>query len=267
MELLQGNICKMKYKIVACIPTKNEEWIIEKTLSSLSNFCHKIIVVDDQSDDKTCSICEKFEKVELYHRHKHDWKERAWGEHRQEILDYAIKHDPDYLLFLDADEIPSPDIVDFFDDVDESVNLWYLPWYHLWTDENHYRVDNFYLDNGQYITFDPENGAQKKGFIMKYDKNHKYNYDINRFKGWGGPMEPQNVPLPHSKTTKTRVIHYGRISPRFKSGEKHVYVSTINNHVDGMDYNERLKTHKNASQEDTLILKKIKDEWKWTETI
>ena len=43
----------MKYKIVACIPSKNEEFIIGKVLKALSTFCYKIIVNDDNSTDKT----------------------------------------------------------------------------------------------------------------------------------------------------------------------------------------------------------------------
>ena len=60
----------MKYKIVACIPAKNEEFCIEKVLKVLSLFCYKIIVNDDNSTDKTQDICKKFEKVHLLIRRK-----------------------------------------------------------------------------------------------------------------------------------------------------------------------------------------------------
>ena len=98
---------------------------------------------------------------------------------------------------------------------------------------------------------------------MKYNKENTYKYDVEKYKGWGGPMEPQNIPLPHSETDKTRIIHYGRISPRQLSGEKHEYVATINQHVDGMNYEQRLKHHQEAANENTLKLGKIKEEWIW----
>ena len=55
----------MKYNLVAAIPVKDEEWIIGKTLDSLSRFCNKIVVQDDGSLDKTKEICESFDKVDF----------------------------------------------------------------------------------------------------------------------------------------------------------------------------------------------------------
>ena len=66
----------MKYKIVACIPSKNEEFIIGKVLQALSTFCYKIIVNDDNSTDKTQEICRSFKKVDLLIRPAHDPKDR-----------------------------------------------------------------------------------------------------------------------------------------------------------------------------------------------
>ena len=60
----------MKYKIVACIPAKNEEYCIDKVLKALSTFCFKIIVNDDNSTDKTQEICKTFPKVDLMVRKK-----------------------------------------------------------------------------------------------------------------------------------------------------------------------------------------------------
>ena len=60
----------MKYKIVACIPCKNEEAVIGKVIKALSTFCYKIIVNDDNSTDKTQDICRSFPKVDLLIRKK-----------------------------------------------------------------------------------------------------------------------------------------------------------------------------------------------------
>ena len=51
-------------KLICGITTKNEEWIIKKTLSVLTIFCDKIVILDDNSNDKTEEICKSFEKVE-----------------------------------------------------------------------------------------------------------------------------------------------------------------------------------------------------------
>ena len=66
----------MKYKIVACIPAKNEDYIIDKVLNVLSRFCYKIIVNDDNSTDDTQLICKKYEKVDLLIRPIRDPRDR-----------------------------------------------------------------------------------------------------------------------------------------------------------------------------------------------
>ena len=101
-------------KLVCGISTKNEEWIIGEVLKACSEFCYRIIVNDDNSTDRTQEICRTFEKVDLLIRQKHDFKDRQGSLQRQELLDKAYEYEPDYFLFLDADEIPSPDIINFF---------------------------------------------------------------------------------------------------------------------------------------------------------
>ena len=45
------------YNLIAGITTKNEEWIIDKTLNAVTQFCDKVVVYDDGSEDKTEEIC------------------------------------------------------------------------------------------------------------------------------------------------------------------------------------------------------------------
>ena len=51
-------------KLICGITTKNEEWIIGKTLSVLTKFCDKIIILDDNSNDETKKICSSFKNIE-----------------------------------------------------------------------------------------------------------------------------------------------------------------------------------------------------------
>lgn len=249
-------------KIIAGIGCKNEEFIIHKTLTALSTFCYKIIIVDDNSTDKTEEICKSFEKVEFHKRPvKKDWRLREDGKQRQEIINFIKPYNPDYCLFLDADEIPSPDIINFINNIDTKINLWKLPWVHLWKDENHYRVDSYKI-GGSNIIWDPYNGGQRKGFLMKFNKNILYQYDIN--KHLSVPMEPMNVPKPYSTTEKTRIIHWGKISEYFKTGKKDEDYAKMKSFTDkNVNFQQRNNHHKACRSEQTLKLQKVKKEWKW----
>jgi hypothetical protein len=47
-------------KIIALLPVKNEAWVLEHTLASLSGFCDVILVNDQQSTDGSRSIAARF---------------------------------------------------------------------------------------------------------------------------------------------------------------------------------------------------------------
>lgn len=248
-------------KVIAGIGCKNEEWIIHKTLTALSKFCYKIIIVDDNSTDKTIEICKSFPMVEIHIREKHDWRIREDGLQRQEIINYIKPHNPDYVLFLDADEIPSPDIIDFINNIDKSVNLWNLPWLHLWKDENHYRVDSFKTEFGTSIIFDPYNGGQKKGFLMKFSNEIDYEYPLN--KNLSVKMQPYNVPEPHRITYDTRILHWGKISNYFLSGKKDKDYAEMKSFTDKINLETKINQHKSCRSEKTLQLRKIPKIWHW----
>ena len=52
-----------KPKITAIYRVKNEARFIEQSIKSITDFCSEIIVLDDNSIDKTAEICSSFDKV------------------------------------------------------------------------------------------------------------------------------------------------------------------------------------------------------------
>ena len=89
----------MKTSVV--ILTKNEERNIKKCLKSVS-FCEEIILIDDYSTDKTVSIARR-NGAKIYKRHLYDdfSKQRNFG---------FKKAKNKWVLFLDADEVLSPEL-------------------------------------------------------------------------------------------------------------------------------------------------------------
>lgn len=85
-------------KLSVAFITFNEDRIIEKNLDSIHNLADEVIVVDSFSTDHTVEICKKFPKVKFVQK-----KFEGFGQQKN----YAISLcNADWILFLDADEIP-----------------------------------------------------------------------------------------------------------------------------------------------------------------
>lgn len=84
--------------ISAIILTKNEEQNIEKCLESVK-WCDEIIVIDDNSSDKTESVAKKYKTAIFSHSLNNDFSsQRNFG---------MSKAKNEWLLFVDADEVIS----------------------------------------------------------------------------------------------------------------------------------------------------------------
>lgn len=251
----------MKYKIVACIPSKNEEFVIGKVLQALSTFCYKIIVNDDNSTDRTQEICRSFEKVDLLIRPAHDPKDRQGALQRQELLDKAYEYEPDYFFFIDADELPIPSIIHFFETIDESIHTWFLPMLTLYKDEEHYRIDTFRTTHG--VSIDHSKPITNKGFIVKNIHDHKLRYDIHQHR-----CRPSNQPINSPKPYKianenTTILHYSRIRPYYTSGQSNKDRAVWDNYTKGNNIQQTIQHHELCDFNPNIKLKKIKEEWKW----
>ena len=90
-------------KISAVIITKNEEQNIQECLESLI-FCDEIIVIDDNSTDKTVEIAKSF-GAKVY--------ERALNSDFSAQRNYGLsKAKGEWVLFVDADEVVSPKLAE-----------------------------------------------------------------------------------------------------------------------------------------------------------
>ena len=250
----------MKKSVIAKVGVKNEEAIIDRLLSALNQFCEKIIIVDDGSIDKTEEICRGYDRVEWYKNIEHDWRIRCDGNQHMIAIDAIKPHNPDYVLSLDADEIPFRNIPEFIDGLDDSVNLWKLPFVQLWGDEFHHRTDKFIMTDGTNVNYDAFNNGPTKGSLFRWIDDFDYQYRLDKHLL---PMEPYNVPEPHAVSYDTGILHYGKISEFFKSGEKDYSYAVMRSHTLGLNLEKRLKHHADARSEETLTLTKINPDWIW----
>ena len=99
--------------IIGIVPVKNEDWILDKTLSSLLKFCDRVIVALDNCGDQSDNICKSYNNVDvLYVDSKNSELDQKKPNRRQVMLNYAreIHHSP-VIIAVDADEIFSSEIL------------------------------------------------------------------------------------------------------------------------------------------------------------
>ena len=156
-------------KKIVLMPVKNEDWILEYSLSCASLWADYIIIADQDSSDKTQEILKKFKKV-IYIQNPFEFHS---GSVRKLLLEEARKIPWNNLLFsLDADEIVSANFLDsgeqdaLMNSLKPGDSLM-LQWVNLWRTTLTYRDDDSIWSNSW------------KHFAF-YD-NREYSYDyINK---------------------------------------------------------------------------------------
>jgi len=85
--------------VVGCILTRNEARNIERAITSLRPAVDEVVVIDSESDDRTCEIAEKLGATVWTHPFESYAHQRNWA------LDQIADHFGDvWMLSLDADE-------------------------------------------------------------------------------------------------------------------------------------------------------------------
>lgn len=92
-----------KISLSVVIITKNEEHNIEECLKSVHGWADEIIVVDDESTDKTVALAEKYADKVFHRRMDIEGRHRNWA--------YAQSKN-NWVLSLDADESVTPELRD-----------------------------------------------------------------------------------------------------------------------------------------------------------
>jgi glycosyltransferase involved in cell wall biosynthesis len=90
----------MHNQISACVMTYNEEGNIRRCLESLT-WCDEIVILDSFSTDRTVEICLEFTR----NVHQHEWLGYIG---QRNLIRTMANHD--WVLFLDADEVVSPEL-------------------------------------------------------------------------------------------------------------------------------------------------------------
>ncbi len=155
----------MKSRVL--IPTKNEEWILDVTLSSIHPFVDHIIVADQHSIDSTRGICRKYSKVTLIDNNEigHSNKVR-WA-----LLDEARKIPGENLMLcIDADELLSKNAIETIKSravTEGPGTIFELPWIQLWKTVSQHRIDGVWKNSTkQAVFFDDRKMDYTRQFVI-----------------------------------------------------------------------------------------------------
>jgi glycosyltransferase involved in cell wall biosynthesis len=200
-------------KLIATIPVRNEEWILERNLQTLSHFCDVIIVADQQSTDMTTEVCRGYDRVVIIHNTSPLLNAELSGS-RQLMLNAARDYDGmNIILAVDADEIVTATVLDSvawqnaLDALQPGRSL-LLQWIILWRDPGRYRNDASVWSNNW------------KQFVFRDDRQT----DFSSF-----PEQGPRIPSPFAEKAlrldEVKVLHYQFVSwQRMLSKQRHYRV-------------------------------------------
>lgn len=177
--------------IVGVTLARDDAWILPRKLDAYSRFCDVVIVVLDRPTPEVVDICARFPKVAAVEHANTlglpdfgpDGPICEEGRMRQRGLDEAGRLAPRWVIFGDADEIPSPGIVPFLSRAEPHVDIWRCPWIHLFKRPEVYA--------GGSCAWSPENpAATRKGVALRWKPGMSYRYeDLTRHT----PLEPSSA--------------------------------------------------------------------------
>lgn len=187
-------------KLTAMMLVRNEAGrYLEEVLSELAKLVDETVILDDGSTDGTPEICRSFPNVTCYQEPDSLMiKDESLA--RQTLWDYTIRHDPQWILAIDADEIferrMTTEVAGLINQTEFDAVEFRL--FDFWDDRQHYRIDG---------GWDP--WVKKVRILVRYDPNRIYSWPKQKIHCGRIPLEMRG-PLPVYQSD-IRIKHYGWI--------------------------------------------------------
>lgn len=187
-------------KLIACMPVRNEEWILEKTLGDLSTYVDEIVIVDDGSTDRTPEIIRSFDKVTAIHTNPPGTLPFNNGQestNRNKTLELARSRGAEWILQIDADEMFESRVGVELPKLLKKGCSAKFQICHLWNDIDHFRVDGEW---GNFVRY------RLYRLHGRYKERLRYS-----------PQPIIATPKAYDRRNKVksdlRIVHYGWINP------------------------------------------------------
>lgn len=156
-------------KITLAMLVRNESGkFLKEVLQHASGYVDNAVILDDASEDNSIDICIEALKdipIKIVHNEKHGFDNEI--NLRKQLWDITIDTKPDWILFLDADEIFEDRICGVIRDLVDQPSFDYYSFrlYDMW-DENHYREDVYWSAHKYY-----------RPLLIRYQPDFEYTWN------------------------------------------------------------------------------------------
>ncbi|CDQ40340.1 MULTISPECIES: glycosyltransferase family 2 protein [Virgibacillus] len=198
-EILSNRTGKTKNnKLTLSMIMKNEaSRYLERILKMHRNYIDEAVIIDDGSDDDSIAICQKLlEGIPLHLVQNHESTFSNEIELRKQQWEETIKTNPDWILNLDADELPeaafTTEVTNLMNQSD--MDLYSFRLYDMWDEEN-YREDKYWKSHQSY-----------RPFLLRYQPHFDYKWQKKRLHCGRFPANIFHLP---NTTSSLRIKHFG----------------------------------------------------------
>src|SRR5574337_1853848 len=216
-------------KIVAMYRVKNESRWIEKSIRSIYDICDEMVVLDDGSTDDTVSICLGFDKVVNIHKQMDLPLDETRD--RNYLLQMALKRQPNYILYIDGDEIMMPNAKEIlFEEMSTlypNADVFEFQLLTLWDGQDKYRTDGIFGNYWQKRLHNMKNQPKDMFYKNSPYKGNLHCGNLNNFVE--NDAVRSTVKMYHcasfdEKLRKQKYEYYNRIDPNnpLTDGYKHM---------------------------------------------
>jgi len=187
---------------------------LRDVLSEVRTYIDAAVIIDDHSTDNTVAICQEMlqgiplkiltNNSDLFEKHESELREKQWNE--------TIGFNADWILNLDADEIPEKKLGSLIATMinNENVDAYSFRFFDFW-DKDHYREDCYWRAHLK-STFI---------FLARFIPTIKYTWSKKPLHSGRWPLEINNFITQH---TNLRFKHFGWATPEDRKNKYKFYM-------------------------------------------